>query len=309
MRFAAMPLLLAGALALQGCAAALLPVAAAGFIGKRQIDAAKRARMAEASVDAERLKTGKPIVTVGGAEPDVYAAQPGVLPIPGNNEFVRLTARALPTPSRHPFLNFSQYALAQAKRRDEGLGVQSAVLVEKVSLAAPETVACGAKPLAVIVDLDAAPVAAQNDESLTRPLGSLFEDMRDAGLRLIWISGKAQGELASTLDPLRQGANPAIKAEDLISLQQKSDLRKQERRWNLAQYYCIVAVAGDEKSDFDELFSYLRNPDYAASLGKFWNRGWFVVPHPVSVAAPEIEDFRIEEPATEDSTPELEKSE
>jgi hypothetical protein len=308
MRPAAHLLILAGAFALQGCAAAILPIAAAGFIGKRQIDAAKRTRMAESSVDAERMKTGKvsakPIVTVGGAEPDVYAARPGVLPIPGNNEYGILTARTLPAPSRHPFLNFSQYALAQAQRRDQGLGVQSAVLVEKVSLAAPETVACGAKPLAVIVDLDAAPVAAQNDESLTRPLGSLLEDIRDAGLRLIWISGRAQVEVASTLDPLRQGVNPAIKAEDLISLQQKGNLRKQERRWNLAQYYCIVAIAGDEKNDFDELFGYLRNPDYAVGLGKFWNRGWFVVPHPVSVAAPEIEA-----PDIRDLTPELEEPE
>ncbi len=305
MRPTALVLILAGALALQGCAAALLPVAAASLISKRQIDAAKRARRAEAGVVLD-TQTGKPkgdpIVTVGSAEPDVYAARPGVLPIPGNNEYGILTSRTLPSPSRHPFQDFSQYALAQAQRRDQGLGVQSAVLVEKVSLTKPETVACGAKPLAVIVDLDAAPVAAQNEESLTRPLGSLLEDIRDAGLRLIWISGRRQAEVTSTLDPLRQGANPAIKAEDLISLQEQGKLRKQERRWNLAQYYCIVAVAGDEKKDFDELFEYLRNPDYAVSLGKFWNRGWFVVPHPVSVAAPEIED-----PAIRDLTPEMEE--
>ena len=138
----------------------------------------------------------------------------------------------------------------------------------------------------------------QSNDSLTRPLGSLFEDIRDAGLRLIWISGRRQTDVATTLDPLRQGTNPALKDEDLISLQEQSGLRKQERRWNLAQYYCIVAVAGDENSDFDELFDYLRNPDYAVGLGKFWNRGWFKVPNPVSVAAPEIEDItqELEEP-------------
>jgi hypothetical protein len=291
MRTAALPILLAAALMLQGCAAALLPVAAAGLIGKKQLDAAKRTRRAEASVNLGTQKSADPIVTVGGPEMDVFEARPGVLPIPGNDEFAVLNSRNLPAPSRHPFLNFTQYALAQAQRRDQGLGVQSAVLVEQVSLATPETVACGAKPLAVIVDLDAAPVSSPNAEGLTRPLGSLLEDMRDAGLRMIWISGRGQSDVAGTLDPLRQGANPAIKAEDLISLQEKNGLRKQERRWNLAQYYCITAVAGDEKSDFDELFDYLRNPDYAISLGKFWNRGWFVVPHPGSVAAPEIEDI------------------
>ncbi len=300
----ALPLLIAGALALQGCAAALLPVAAAGLIGKKQLDAAKRTRRAEAGVNLDTQKAGDPIVTVGGAEmaeTDAYAARPGVLPIPGNDEFALLHSRNLPAPSRHPFLNFTQYALAQAQRRDQGLGVQSAVLVEQVSLATPETVACAAKPLAVIVDLDAALLPASDTagaEGLTRPLGSLLEDIRDAGLRMIWISGREQSDVAGTLDPLRQGANPAIKAEDLISLQEKNGLRKQERRWNLAQYYCIAAVAGDEKSDFDELFDYLRNPDYAISLGKFWNRGWFVVPHPGSVAAPEIEDITqiLEEP-------------
>jgi hypothetical protein len=301
-RAGAVLLVLAGALSLQGCAAALLPVAAAGLIGKHQIDAAARTRRAEADVQLPGGEPGQspsqPVVTVGGAEPDKYAARPGVLPIPGNNEYAILTARSMPSPSRHPFLNFSSYALAQAQRRDQGLAVQSAVLVQKVSLANPETVACGAKPLAVIIDLDAAQPAVQSTESLTRPLGSLLEDMRDAGLRLIWISGRGQAEVASTLDPLRQGDNPAIKAEDLISLQEQGRLRKQERRWNLAGYYCIAAVAGDQNSDFDELFDYLRNPDYAISLGKFWNRGWFVVPHPASVAAPEIEDLTriLEEP-------------
>lgn len=283
--------LLVSALSLSGCAAVLLPVAAAGLIGKNRIDAVTRTRRAEASLDANTQKNTKPIVTVSSAEPDARAVRPVAAAITGNEEFAVLTGRNLPAPVRHPFLNFSQYALAQASRRDQGLGVQSVILVEQVSLGAPETVTCGAKPLAVIVDLDASATTVSSSDSLTRPLGSLLEDIRDAGLRLIWISGVSQAEVTSTLDPLRQGTNPAIKSEDLISLQEQGGLRKQERRWNLAQYYCIIAVAGDEKSDFDELFNYLRNPDYAVSLGKYWEHGWFIVPHPVSVAAPEIQDI------------------
>jgi hypothetical protein len=298
MRLSALLILAVGTLPLQACAVALLPIAAAGVIGKNRIDAAKRARRAEAGMELPAINKGPPIVTVGGPDINVQSARPGILPIPGNDEFAILNASALPAPSRHPYLNFSQYALAQAERRDQGLGVQSKVLVEQVSLMQPETVECQAKPLAAIIDLDAGVVTANSDESLTRPLGSLFEEMRDAGIRLIWISGRRQSEVASTLDPLRQGVNPAIKAEDLISLQEKSGLRKQERRWNLAQYYCIAAVAGDQKSDFDELFDYVRNPAYAVSLDKFWNQGWFLVPHPTSVAAPEIEDLTLnqEEP-------------
>jgi hypothetical protein len=291
MRLLAFIILAASALSLQACAVALLPIAAAGVIGKTRVDAAKRARRAEAGMELPQKNKGTPVVTVSGPDLVLRSMRPGVLEIPGNDEFAILTARALPAPSRHPYLNFSQFALAQAARRDQGLGVRSAVLVEQVSLMQPETVACQAKPLAVMIDLDAGTAPVQDEESLTRPLGSLFEEMRDAGIRLIWISGRRQSEVASTIDPLRQGVNPAIKAEDLISLQEKSGLRKQERRWNLAQYYCIAAVAGDQKNDFDELFDYVRNPAYAESLDKFWNQGWFLVPHPASVAAPEIEDL------------------
>ncbi len=290
MRLSALLILAVAALPLQACAVAFLPIAAAGVIGKNRVDAAKRVRRAEAGLELPQVNKGQPVVTVAGPDPVPRSAYPGILELPGNDEFAILNASALPTPSRHPYLNFSQYALAQASRRDQGLGVQSAVLVEQVSLMQPETVACQAKPIAVIIDLDAGVAPAKSDESLTRPLGSLFEEMRQAGIRLIWISGRRQSEVASTLDPLRQGTNPAIKAEDLISLQEKAGLRKQERRWNLAQYYCIAAVAGDQKNDFDELFDYVRNPAYAVSLDKFWNQGWFLVPHPTSVAAPEIED-------------------
>jgi predicted HAD superfamily phosphohydrolase YqeG len=290
MRFVAALLMLSGALALQGCVAAIIPVAAVGLLGKTQVDAAKRTRKAEYEVDTDRKKRGKPTVTVGGPPAQEKAVTSGVLIIPGNDEFAILDARSLPTPSRHPYLKFAEFALSQAQRRDEGLGVPSAVLTEQVSLVTPQSVPCQTKPLAVMIDLDAAPIQAVPSEGLTRPLGSLFEDMRNAGIRLIWVSGRREIDVDSTLDPLRQGINPAIKPEDLISLQEGSGMRKQERRWNLAQYYCIVAVAGDQKSDFDELFEYLRNPEYAVSLDKYWDNGWFMVPHPTSVAAPEIED-------------------
>jgi HAD superfamily, subfamily IIIB (Acid phosphatase) len=299
MRFAFSPLIFSVFL-LQGCAAALLPVAAAGVIGKTRIDAAKRVRNAEAGIEKVRKnttnisppsKTPRPVVTVGGPEPAAENYTNIITPVPGDPELGILTARALPTPSRHPYLDFARFAQEQVKRRDKGLAVQSVILVKSVSLVSPQTIGCGAKPLAVIIDIDDALSTLPRQSDPTRPLGSLLEDIRNSGIQVIWISGRRQNEIERTLGPLREGQIPAIKAEDLISFAKPRGIRKQERRWSLGQGYCIVAAAGDQKSDFDELYDYLRNPDYAVALDKFWNRGWFIVPPPSAAAAPEIEDI------------------
>jgi hypothetical protein len=49
---------------------------------------------------------------------------------------------------------------------------------------------------------------------------------------------------------------------------------------------CTVAIAGDERSDFDELFDYLRNPGGAVGLYPMMGKGWFLVP---SLTAPAAE--------------------
>ena len=62
---------------------------------------------------------------------------------------------------------------------------------------------------------------------------------------------------------------------------QVSQRGKQTRRDDFARAYCVVAMAGDERADFDELFAYLRDPTAALPLEKLVGQGWFIVPPPI----------------------------
>ena len=296
------PIFLGCLLMLQGCVAAIIPVVAAGAIGKTRVDAAKRAQRAQAGMEEILAKSAK--VTVGPvnsrplvpaanevapaaiakSSPDKAAAVPsnGDIVAPGRSPGLSVNN---PVNAVHPYAAFTNYVMEIVERRDQGLGLESAILIEKVSLALPRTMQCGAKPLAVIIDLDAAERVDANAEKPELALGDMLSKLREAGVRLIWMSDAGQLKIESLLQPLRQGKNAAIHADDLISLSEAKGMRKQERRWELAKYYCVVAMAGDSKADFDELYDYLLKPEYAISLEKFWNNGWFKLPHPASVAA------------------------
>jgi len=274
MRFGAVVLLIVFAALLQGCAAALLPVVAAGAIGKTQVDAAQaRTRAAEQQLADLPQAQREAVVTVApveetptpAAEPVVQTAQIPAQPV------------AL-ADINHPYLPMARYALAQAERRQAGASVRSAVLVEKVSLIEPRAVDCGDKPSAIIIDMDEAPGVELSDGEAIG-FGELLQFLRDNGIVIAWVSDRSTGELAEDLALLQGGDFPAMQADD-IQLFAWPGLRKQERRWNFAATHCVLAIAGDRKSDFDELFDYLRDPDYAIRLDAWTDRG--LVPAPLS---------------------------
>ena len=53
-------------------------------------------------------------------------------------------------------------------------------------------------------------------------------------------------------------------------------------REQAAQTACLVAIAGDERRDFDELFGYLRDPTMATHFDSLLGAGWFLVPNPLA---------------------------
>jgi hypothetical protein len=278
------------ALSLQGCAAAIVPVAAGGVLIKTRVDAAKRARKAEASMeDTPTPVVPKPIVIVGNSPGesapaiDESATDPVALPIPEIPGMPKQALAAQVNLGNHPYREFALYALAAADKREAAMSIRSAVLTRQVSLADPKTISCDYKPLAVIIDLDAEAAAVGTDEVPKATLAEITDVLRQRGIKLIWLTDKNQSALPEFLGPLRSGQIPVIKSDDLISYGANKGKRKQERRWKLAENYCIAAVAGDAKNDFDELYDYLRNPDYAIRLDAFWNRGWFVLPPPQTV--------------------------
>ena len=152
---------------LSSCVAALIPIAAVGALGKNQIDRtkAKRALVASGAIDLA-LPAGT--VTVGSGD-----SGPGALPRTakkftgqgGASQIVEVGAGSDAAdyfsqyfqpvaPDASPYANFATFALQQSARVSEGEGVQSVVLIPRVDVFKPETVACDGKPLAVVIDLD-----------------------------------------------------------------------------------------------------------------------------------------------------------
>jgi hypothetical protein len=264
------------ACALQACVAAALPAIAAGGLAKRQIDQGRK------RAHAERAPEKKPVKLVPSTPAITGIPSTSAEPSPIDSNRPLTTAERLEKPDiRNIYLPFARYAIEQAARRSRGEIVKSAVLVPKVSLTNPAVVPCEDKPLAAIIDLSYAP---ETPTELTieeqTGFGSLLATMRESGIAIAWIGEAGDQQVSPQIDILRKGNVPALLDQDM-QLFASRRFRKQELRWQLARKYCVVALAGDSKSDFDELYDYLRDPDYAIRLEVFTNRGWFLLPPPI----------------------------
>ncbi|MBK8374074.1 hypothetical protein [Sphingorhabdus sp.] len=290
-------------LLLQGCVAAVLPIAAAGIIGKKEVDKARqRARAAEEDFD----RNPKVQVEFPPGQFPPATADPEQIPVefpakgsnqtaenaadPGLSIFDRIDASGI----KHPYLPMARFALEQAQRRTEGQPIRSALLVERVSLSNPQTIDCADRPFAVVIDLDPATLA--NDGASEPGFAETLGLLREAGVAIAWIGDQRGPATAEALARLRAGDTPVLDDRDVRLLVQPGGMRKQELRWNLARTYCVVAIAGDTKSDFDELFDYLRDPDYAIRLDMFMDKGWFRVPDPVAALGPDNTSSEMEQP-------------
>ncbi len=294
---------------LQGCAAALIPVAAAGVIGKKQIDRGReRARAAEASLEdktAESIVT--PVDSAANNVPDVVelpsletdTAAPEELPA----EQTQTTLDRLNTSGiTNAYLPFARYAIQAAIKRNSGASIASAVLVDKVSLSNPATISCEGKPLLAILDLDIAPgTPAELEVEKQSGFATILDAVRDSGIRIAWLADASETELQPVLDLLKSDDDPVMDGDDLQLFGHSSGYRKQERRWQLARDHCVVAIAGDQRADFDELYQYLKDQDYAIRLEAYIGRRWFELPHPVAA----IDSERLQ---AEPKTPEVEST-
>ncbi|MGB3807984.1 MAG: hypothetical protein WA936_12355 [Erythrobacter sp.] len=287
-------------LALSGCVAAAIPLAAGGLVAT---GAGKATRQAgnESAIPAASSATNL-------AEPAPPTAE---LPAPstGAARIARLDRETLPPGDRYAqpltLADVSPEALAAgvvqvAPRGTGSFGGYdpftplfdyadlayveneavrpSAILRDPASLK-PDRAECeGGEPL-VLIDLDpdgglldpAAPAVAA--PALARHL----ERLRARRVTIAWISGHSAalaGEIRSALkDADLDGAG-----EDRLILMRYPEDRKQTRRRDLAASACVLAIAGDARSDFDELFEYVVNPASTAMLESLMGRGWFLIP-------------------------------
>ncbi|MCA1661832.1 MAG: hypothetical protein LC648_06605 [Novosphingobium sp.] len=261
---------------LGGCVAvAALPVLASGAMfagGNVKIRAATpRPKVAQPPRVAAERTAGAP----AGAE---AAAGAGIV-------LTNLTALPPPGPVRSaaadPWRRFVAWALDRAPAA-AGRAPRRSVLYEPgSSLALPRMRECRAETPAVVIDLDRegapfAPAAAPADPALAADLARL----REAGIVVLWLTALPADRVGEVAEALRaSGLDP--EGRDPLLLARNPDDRKQTLREDANRDVCVIAIAGDRKGDFDELFDYLRDPAAAVSLDSFLGAGWFLVPPPL----------------------------
>ncbi|MEH6700988.1 hypothetical protein [Parasphingorhabdus sp.] len=282
---------------LSGCVAALLPLAALGTMGKNQIDRAeaKQELVASGAIDLA-MPVGK--VTVGSdsgttarlpASERIFSGQGGAFEIAEVGldgdvaDYISQFYRPIGSDAS-PYAGFATHALKQAARLEAGEGVKSVVLVPRVDIFKPETVGCAGKPLAVAIDLDDTTGGDWMEaETLYRQNGliEVLRSLRTAEISVIWLSDAPMAASERISAILNEAGFSQPESDDFLFLDRGREDRKQVRRWDAARNYCIVAMAGDDRADFDELYAYLRDPDGAITLENMFDNGWFLTPPPL----------------------------
>ncbi len=210
------------------------------------------------------------------------AVEPAIDAPTSATEQVSALRRAIPAPNAITSL------LSYANQRSMAAGEmrQSAMLADRFTPTA-ERIPCRALQPVVVIDLD--PQGGLFDPTQgSRPpsgLGAGLAQLRSSGVKIAWLSGNPASAEEDIRDALMQSTLDLF-GNDLVLLISQPDQRKQTLREDLALTYCVVAIAGDEREDFDELYGYLRNPNDAQPLDVLYGEGWFIIPQPIVTETP-----------------------
>ena len=197
-------------------------------------------------------------------------------------EVMRTSLAALPAPDSparpgNPSIAaFRSYALGEAEIR-AGTAKRASAILPAASELRPRRAECGALPAAVFVDLDPGrgafdPLA---PGSADPALGAALAALRERGIGVVWFSRLGANFAAAARAALvRGGLDPA--GRDELVLMRDIGERKQSLRDAVAKRFCPIAMLGDERADFDELYLYLKHPDAAVELDAMIGRGWFL---------------------------------
>ncbi len=276
-------LLIAALPLLSGCVVAVVPVLAGGAILKKQGDKADRkaaAPMVAAGGGPAWLKTASAPAPVKSVQAEIAVGGPleaavvppvaFTLPKPAAVTPGTLLTQ-IPTGAYAPLV---EYAVGQQAKILNGEAVVSAIIAPGTALEKPGFLACNGQPAAVLIDADSAAASG----GTATDLGEDLITLRDAGVAVIWITDRAGATLRADL--AASGLDGAGKDRILIATG-AGEGRKQIVRQAAAREYCIVAIAGDRRSDADELYDYLREDIAAFALEKTWGAGWFLLPAPL----------------------------
>ena len=278
---------LAALMLLSGCiAVAALPILAGGAMfagGNVKIRAATPRPKGRGTV---RLAPAKDEQAAGAAIATSPVLPPALTQSEGrgapDTSPTPLELRSPDHPTIDPWHDFVEYAADKGAAAAGNARARSALLEAGTFIGLPKLRQCDGKPPAVVVDLDAgaqpfAPAAAK-PPSPTLVAG--LARLREAGVVILWISALPAAEVSAVAETLKtSGLDPA--GSDLLLLERGGGDRKQSLREDAARDVCVIAIAGDRKGDFDELFDYLRDQSSGESLEFLLGAGWFILPPPL----------------------------
>ncbi|MCG7347117.1 HAD family acid phosphatase [Sphingomonas sp. ACRSK] len=331
----------ATALLLPGCVAAV-PVGAAAVIGKNVVfpgggedenenekaeDAEKAARKQARELEREQRRQAKreakrreqaeeegspPALQATTAPTRPAMAAAGTVPagmqyLYGSGEAAALSSQA--------YRALAQHVRASADYRQAGIEVASVVLAPGSSLASPHFVECGAKPLAIVLDIDETVLLNLGYEADEAARGLSYDDARwrrweatgagkvdpvpgaveaisaarRAGVAVVYISNRTAANAPATTRALEgAGLGKAIPGETLLLKEEGAGSGKDARRAQVAETHCVVALVGDQLGDFSDLFSApgmtpaaRRAAADGVQIEPLWGAGWFMLPNPV----------------------------
>jgi hypothetical protein len=188
-------------------------------------------------------------------------------------------ATSQPAAASDRWQQFFAFALASEDASGNVASGQSVLLTDDPPLDTPSLRNCPKPVPAVVIDLDDG-MSTFDPQHLGRaPTGVAegLEQLREAGIVVLWISQLPATRVADVAQALRTSGLDPVGADQLLLFRSAKD-RKELLRDDANDDVCIVAIAGERRADFDELFDYLRRPAEAAPLDAMLGKGWFFVP-------------------------------
>ena len=294
-------LLLAAAPGLSGCVAAAAPIAAGLLLGKRMTDDKPSgydrpgAQSASAGAKSEMEDEGVAMAALPApstaARPRTDSPTGGTGPAQTEASSATLTAlTALPPPSGAPgesatggFEGLFAAATAVAQRDPYATEPRLSALLAEPGQLKPERAPCAFAQTAILIDLDPGDGEAPLTDDIAAPNGLVLQlaALRAQEVAVLWLSRHTADRAGAVRKALRRaGLDP--RGEDELYLVRYENESKDSRRQDASGDYCIVAILGDQKRDFDSLFGYLKNPDDAFALDQLIGEAWFLGPPPIA---------------------------
>ncbi len=275
-----------------GCVAAVLPLAAAGAMATQKpgpkirpasVSDAVIARPTPSAVipDDPELTAGMPVATAN-FDSEVDAIRIGTYEITDLTELPPpADAKTMAAPAAaKSYSAFTEYVIDQTLVDSTETSRTSAILKEPARLNG-EVQECYGQPAAVLIDIDP-----EDDIFDTSARSSIDPGLREAlrelnanSVAVLWISDLSPNFSSEVAAAIKLAGFADVTEQSLL-LGAGEDGRKQALRELAAMRYCIIAIAGDEQSDFDEAYLYLRDPNAAIGLDRLYDNGWFLAPTP-----------------------------